>query len=70
MIEKINTLVALAPTILLIATSVVGTAALIAAATPTPKDDVVVTLAQKALVALRKVIDFVGANYGGAKNVK
>ena len=48
-------------TIITIALSVVGTAALIAAVTPTPKDDAIVA-------QLRKVVDFLAANWGNAKN--
>lgn len=44
-----------------IATSVVGTAAMIAALTPTPKDDII-------LGTLRKALDFVGFNFLFAKN--
>lgn len=46
-----------------IATSVVGTAAVIAAVTPTPKDDAV-------LAIVRKLLDFIGFNIGFAKNGK
>ena len=48
-----------------IALSVVGTAALIAAATPTPKDDTAVAKVQG---ILKKIADFLGANFGNAKN--
>ena len=44
-----------------IATSVVGTAALIAAITPTPKDDAI-------LAKAKKVLDFLAGNFGFAKN--
>jgi hypothetical protein len=44
-----------------IASSVVGTAAVIAAATPTPKDDTVLSI-------IRKALDFIGFNIGFAKN--
>ena len=47
--------------ILGILTSVVGTAALIAAATPSTKDDAIVA-------KVKKVVDFLGANFGHAKN--
>ena len=42
-------------------TSVVGTAAVIAALTPTPKDDLI-------LGKVRKALDLVGANVMHAKN--
>lgn len=48
-------------TVLSIATSVVGTFALIATVTPTKSDDEVVEWAEK-------VIHFLGANFGKAKN--
>ena len=41
--------------------AVIGAAAAIAAWTPTPKDDSVVAF-------LRKIVDLIGQNYGGAKN--
>lgn len=41
--------------------AVMGAAAAIAAWTPTPKDD-------SAVAFLRKIIDLIGQNYGGAKN--
>ena len=44
-----------------IATSVVGTAAVIAAATPTPKDDNVFAI-------VKKVLDFLAFNFWNAKN--
>lgn len=50
-----------AGTIYLIASSVVGTAAVIAAATPTPKDDEWVAKA-------RKVLDLLAFNVGNARN--
>lgn len=46
---------------LAVATSVVGTFALIASVTPTKSDDAVVAV-------LSKVINFLGANFGRAKN--
>lgn len=57
----LNSLLENLPEYLTIASSVVGTAALIAAATPTPKDDGIVRM-------LTKVINFLGANFGKAKN--
>lgn len=47
--------------ILMLATSIVGTAAIIASMTPTPKDDGIVRL-------LKKVLDFLAMNVGKAKN--
>lgn len=44
-----------------IVSSIVGTAAMIAAITPTPKDDMI-------LGTVRKAIDFVGFNFMFAKN--
>lgn len=44
-----------------ILTSVIGTFSLIAAATPTKRDDRIVG-------KLLKVVDFLGANFGAAKN--
>lgn len=44
-------------------TSVVGSFALIAAATPTDRDDRIVG-------KLMKIVDFLGANFGAAKNKK
>jgi hypothetical protein len=44
-----------------IASKVVAAASAVAALTPTPKDDTV-------LAGLRKVVDFVGFNFGFAKN--
>lgn len=44
-----------------IVTSVIGTFSLIAAATPTKRDDRIVG-------KLLKVVDFLGANFGAAKN--
>ena len=56
-----NDLLQYAPQALQIATSVIGTASVIAAITPTPKDDAI-------LAVLRKAIDFLGFNFGYAKN--
>lgn len=44
-----------------IASKIVAAASAVAALTPTPKDDTV-------LAGLRKVVDFVGFNFGFAKN--
>ena len=44
-----------------IVTSVIGTFSLIAAATPTKRDD-------RILGYLMKIVDFLGANFGAAKN--
>jgi hypothetical protein len=44
-------------------TSIVGVASVIAAATPTPKDDGI-------LAVVRKVLDLTAFNFGGAKNEK
>lgn len=46
-----------------VASSVIGTAAVIAAVTPTPKDDVI-------LAIVRRVLDLIGFNIGFAKNGK
>lgn len=46
-----------------VASSVVGTAAIIAAVTPTPKDDGIVFVA-------RKVLDLLAFNVGAARNAK
>jgi len=54
-------LMAKLPEYLMIATSVIGTFALIASMTPTKKDDTIVGY-------LTKLIDFLGANFGQAKN--
>ena len=59
--EIINYIASNFGAIITIALSVVGTAALIAAVTPTPKDDA-------AVAQLRKVVDFLAANWGNAKN--
>lgn len=48
-----------------ILTSIVGTAALIAAATPTPTDDARVAKVQK---VIKRIADVIGANWGNAKN--
>lgn len=44
-----------------IAASAVGVAAMVAALTPTPKDD-------NAIAAVRKVLDLLAFNFGNAKN--
>ncbi len=56
-----NWIIENASNIFAVATSVVGTAALIAAMTPTPKDDGIVAKA-------KKVLDFFAGNFGFAKN--
>lgn len=48
-------------TIYAIASGVVSTAAVVAAITPTPKDD-------SAVAAARKVLDFFAFNFGNARN--
>jgi len=45
----------------MIASAVIGTAAMIAAITPSPRDNQVVGV-------LRRIIDFIGFNFGFAKN--
>lgn len=65
--EVIANIAANWPQYLQILLSVVGTAALIAAATPTPKDD---TIVAKIQTALKKIADFLGANFGNAKNAE
>lgn len=59
--EYLNWVIANWGLIYSIATSVVGTAALVAAATPTTKDDGVIA-------KIRGLLDFAGANFGNAKN--
>lgn len=54
-------IIAMVPEYLAIATSVIGTFALIAAATPTTKDDTIVAF-------ISKLIHFLAANFGQAKN--
>mgnify|MGYP000146098630 CR=1 FL=1 len=44
-----------------VATSVIGTAAVIASVTPTPKDDAIVA-------PIKKLLDFLAFNFGHAKN--
>lgn len=56
-----NALIENLPEYIGIATSVVGTFAVIAAATPTPKDDGIVKV-------LTNIVNFLGANFGKAKN--
>ncbi|MGL5328201.1 MAG: hypothetical protein ACRDD7_02960 [Peptostreptococcaceae bacterium] len=46
-----------------ISSMVVAIAAIIASATPTPKDDGIVNL-------LRKIVDFLAFNFGNAKNAQ
>lgn len=50
------------------ATAIVAAAAVIAAATNTPKDDEYVSMAKTWLKKARAVVDIVGMNWGGAKN--
>lgn len=59
----IDWLLANVPDVLQAATLLIGAASAVAALTPTPKDDGV-------LLWLRKVVDFLALNIGGAKNVK
>lgn len=50
-------------TALAVASSVIGTASVIAALTPTPKDDGIIAVA-------RKVVDFLAFNFGSARNAR
>ena len=52
-----------APQYLQVAASVVAAASVIAALTPTPKDDGV-------LLIIRKALDFLAFNFGSAKNTQ
>lgn len=52
-----------APQYIQIGLQIVGVAAAIAAATPTPQDDGV-------LLVARKILDFLACNFGNAKNKK
>jgi len=58
-----SSLIANLPEYLVYATAVVGAFASIAAVTPTPKDDGIAKL-------LTKAINFLGANFGKAKNAE
>lgn len=59
--ELLNELIAVLPSWLDALTSLIGSFALIAALTPTKRDDSIVGKASK-------VVDFLGANFGNAKN--
>ena len=59
----IDWLLANVPDVLQAASLLIGAASAVAALTPTPKDDGV-------LLWLRKAVDFLALNVGGAKNVK
>lgn len=61
-------IVAIAASVYTTLAAVIGTAALVAAATPTPKDDAIVTKGKVILSYFKKVVDFIGANFGKAKN--
>lgn len=51
-----------------LATAIVAASALIAAATPTPKDDEYVSKAKTWLKRIRGAIDAMGFNWGNARN--